>query len=83
MGLIITKTDRDSIYSTMDTNQTYILSSKLSFFREMANYVVKIMDPEDELMVIRIKTSKYEIMEKLATADNTIVVLQQNINLDQ
>ena len=79
----MTKNDRDSIYSTMDTNQTYILSSKLSFFREMANYVVKIMNPDDELMVIRIKTTKYEIMEKLASQENTIVVLQQNINQDQ
>ncbi len=81
IGVMITDA-RASSYSTMDTNQTYIMNSKLGFFRELARAAVKAIDPTDELMVIRIKTNKYEILEKMVgNEDNSVVAIQQNSSL--
>ena len=62
----------------MDNNKTFQLSNKLCDFNEAAKNAVRNIDPEDDLIVIRIKTNKYEIMQISPTKNQSIIVVQAN-----
>jgi dynein light chain roadblock-type len=76
-GLIIMQEKRQPVYTTMDNNKTFLFANRLSDFAEIAEHTIKSVYPEDELMVIRIKTNKYEIMNMLPTKTQSIIVVQQ------
>ena len=78
VGLIITQNKRQPIYTTLDNNKTFIYANRLSDFVDLAEHTVKSIDPEDTLMVVRIKTSKYEIMNMMPTNNQSIIVVQHN-----
>ncbi len=75
---MITQNQRQPIFTTMDNNKTFQLSNRLCDFQEAASNAVRNIDPEDELVVIRIKTNKYEIMEISPTKNQSIIVVQSN-----
>ena len=74
-GVIITQNDR-SVFTNMDNNKTFIIANRLNDFKEIAYHCVRSIDPEDELTVIRIKTSKYEILNVLPTSTTGIIAIQ-------
>lgn len=78
IGCVITQHQRQPIFTTMDNNKTFQLSNRLCDFQEAASNAVRNIDPEDELVVIRIKTNKYEIMEISPTKNQSIIVVQSN-----
>ena len=78
MGCVITQNERQPIFTTMDNNKTFQLSNKLCDFNEAAKNAVRNIDPEDDLIVIRIKTNKYEIMQISPTKNQSIIVVQAN-----
>jgi len=77
IGVIVTQNCGTPIYSTMDNNKTYIFSQKLWDFAKLSRSVIRQIDPEDDLEVVRIKTLKYEIMSATPTATHSIVTIQQ------
>jgi dynein light chain roadblock-type len=79
-GLIIMQEKRQPVFTTMDNNKTFLFANRLCDFVEIAEHTIKSVYPEDELMVIRIKTNKYEIMQMLPTKNQSIVVIQQSNN---
>ena len=80
-GVILTHNDR-SIYTTMDNNKTFLFASRLNDFKEIAYHCVRSVDPEDELTVIRLKTSKYEILDVIPTATTSIIAIQNTSNYE-
>lgn len=75
-GVIITQNNRQPIFTTLDNNKTFMFANRLSDLKEMAEHTIRTIDPEDELMVMRIRTSKYEIMSVLPTETQSIIVIQ-------
>lgn len=61
----------------MDNNKTFIFANRLRDLVELSDHVVHTLNPDDNLMVIRIQTSKYEIMNVLPTKTHSIVCIQQ------
>ena len=80
-GVIITQNDR-SVYTTMDNNKTFLFASRLNDFKEIAYHCVRSIDPEDELTVIRLKTSKYEILDVIPTSSTSIIAIQNTSNYE-
>lgn len=78
IGCVITQNQRQPIFTTMDNNKTFQLSNRLCDFQEAASNAVRNIDPEDELVVVRIKTNKYEIMQISPTKNQSIIVVQSN-----
>jgi dynein light chain roadblock-type len=77
IGVIVTQDSGQPIYTTMDNNKTYLFSNKLAEFSQMARSAIRQVNPEDDLEVVRIKTSKYEIMAATPTLDHSIITVQQ------
>lgn len=77
MGVVVTQDKGQPIYSTMDNNKTYLFANKLADFSQMARSCIRQVNPEDELEVVRIKTSKYEIMAAIPTPNHSIITVQQ------
>jgi hypothetical protein len=61
----------------MDNNKTYLFSNKVTEFTQLCRSAIRQVNPEDELEVVRIKTSKYEIMTATPTINNSIITVQQ------
>lgn len=79
LGLIMLENQRQPIFTTMDNNKTFLFANRLSDLVETANNVIKSLDPEDELSVVRIRTNKYEIMDVLPSIDKSIIAVQKII----
>ena len=77
IGVIVTQDGGHPVYTSMDNNKTYLFSNKINEFTHLARSAIRQANPEDELEVIRIKTSKYEIMAATPTIDNSIITVQQ------
>jgi hypothetical protein len=79
--VILTHNDR-SVFTNMDSNKTFTIANRLNDFKEIAYHCVRSIDPEDELTVIRIKTSKYEILNVLPTLTHGIIAIQNTSAFD-
>ena len=77
LGVIVIENQKDPIYTTMDNNKTFTFANRLRDLVELSDHVVHTLNPEDSLMVIRIQTSKYEIMNVLPSKQHSIVCIQQ------
>lgn len=76
LGVIITQNQRQPVYTNMDNNKTFLFANRLSDFREFVEHTVRSIDPEDSLIVMRIKTAKYEIMSIYPTRTESIIAVQ-------
>ena len=77
IGVIVTQDAGQPVFSTMDNNKTYLFSNKITEFTQMARSAIRQVNPEDDLEVVRIKTSKYEIMAATPTINHSIITVQQ------
>jgi dynein light chain roadblock-type len=78
IGVIVTQNQKQPIFTNMDNNKTFLFANRLCDLKEIAHHTVRSIDPDDELMVIRVKTNKYEIMDMLPSESQSIIVIQQN-----
>ena len=76
LGVIVTQNQRQPVFTNMDNNKTFLFANRLSDFREFAEHTVRSIDPEDDLVVLRIKTIKYEIMNVFPTKSESIIAVQ-------
>jgi hypothetical protein len=81
LGCILTNNGR-SVFTNMDNNKTFIIANRLNDFQEIAYHCVRSIDPEDELTVIRIKTSKYEILNVIPTSTHGIIAIQNTTSFE-
>lgn len=76
LGVIVCQNQRQPVFTNMDNNKTFLFANRLSDFREFVDHTVRSIDPEDELVVLRVKTVKYEIMNVFPTRSESIIAVQ-------
>lgn len=61
-GVILTNEQGQLEYTSMDNNVTFLISSKLHFVASKARETVRDLDPGDDLVTLRIRTTSKEMM---------------------
>ena len=77
-GIILTNGGQPQ-YTSLDNNVTFLLTSKLFSFADMARATIRDIDPTDNLLTFRLRTREKEMMV-VTPEDGMHVIAIQKIN---
>jgi len=76
-GIILANDQGQPEYTSLDNNLTFLLTSKLFSFTDMARSTIRDIDPTDNLLTLRLRTREKEMMVVAPEGGMQIIAIQK------
>ena len=76
-GIIITNEQGQFQFTTLDNNQTFLITSKLLSFAALAQSIIRDLHPNDSLLTCRLRTREKEMMVVTPPDAMKIIAIQK------